>query len=178
MVLWKAKVTPTVTPSASRQMTRRPRSSPRCSTRVASSPCARRRGSGRMRLDRVALALGSGSRGQILLGGDGRQLGRLVTGLVLPRARVLELTHAAAERLAHLREPLRPEHEQDDDEEDGDLPRSDPTRHAPRVALRRPRENHNRTDAARPIADAPARALDQAPPLTTGRRWQRRSPRT
>jgi len=45
------------------------------------------------------------------------------------RHRVLELTHSAAERLPELRQSLRPEDEQDDDEEDQDLPGADPAGH-------------------------------------------------
>src|SRR5205085_3468199 len=43
--------------------------------------------------------------------------------------RVLELAHPLAERAAHLRQPLRAEHEQDDDQQDQQLPRRDPARH-------------------------------------------------
>src|SRR5712691_6735046 len=129
-VPWKAYATLVVTATAIRQKTIRVRSSPRCSTSVASSPCARRRGSRRMRLDRVVFALAGAHRSSdgLLDRRRGRQLGGFVL-LVLARHRALELAHTLAERAAHLGQFLRPEDEQDDEEENQQLRGSNPTWH-------------------------------------------------
>src|SRR5947209_5966262 len=77
-VPWNQYVKPKATARAIRQKTMRVRSSPRCSTTLASSPCSRRRGSSRMALDRVELALARADRGGpdgLLDGLGGRDLG-------------------------------------------------------------------------------------------------------
>src|ERR671931_206187 len=81
--------------------------------------------------DGVALAVRAGER---LFLGARRQLGRLRPLVVLARDRVLELAHPPAQGLAHLGEALRAEDEEDDDQQDRELPGSDPTWHATSIA--------------------------------------------
>src|SRR4029078_2467474 len=63
---------------------------------------------------------GPADRGPLLLALDGGSL-VLVAVLVLARQRLLELAHALPERLAHLGQLLRPEHDQGDGENDDEL---------------------------------------------------------
>src|SRR6478735_690280 len=108
-------------------MISRVRSSPRCSTSVASSPCWRRRGSTLIALRR---------RRRWLVRGAGRQLGLLV--VVRAGDRILELAHALAERAPDLRQALRPEHEQRDDQDHDQSGDADLRNHGPSVALSTP----------------------------------------
>src|SRR6266571_8567380 len=62
-----------------------------------------------------------------------RELGGVV---VLAGDRILELAHPLAQRAPHLRQPLRPEDEEHDEEEDENLPDTDAERHGLRVAPR------------------------------------------
>src|SRR2546423_1503923 len=107
---------------------------------VASSPWWRRRGSSRTALDRVELALAGADRcpDRLLDGRRGRDLGRL--GVFLAGHRGLELAHALPERAPHLRQLLRPEDEEHDEEENQQLRHSNPTWHAghPSTLVRRP----------------------------------------
>src|SRR4051812_1734146 len=128
-------------------MKRRARSSPRCSTSVASSPWSRRRGSrfhamARRVLDGVVLARRRArrSRGHGALGGARRDDLAIVVVVVLAADRLLELAHPAAERAAHLGQPLRAEDQQRGEQDDEQLGDSDSKRHeASRVAPSRPR---------------------------------------
>src|SRR5947199_772176 len=123
-------MTTNATVTATSMMMRRARSSPRCSTRVASSPWLRRRGSRGTALGRGGVVLARGCRRSRL-----RRLRQLRSGLVvLAGDGVLELPHPAPERAADLGQPLRPEDEQRDDEDDDQTGDSD-LRHASRVAL-------------------------------------------
>src|SRR5436305_25533 len=133
MCWWKPKATPVVTPRVMRQTTRRERTSPRGTTTVASSPCWRRRGSRRMRLDRVVVALAA-DRSRSPHGLFDRRRPRQFRLVVLPGHGVLELTHPPPHGAAHLRQPLRPEDEENDDKQDQQLPRSNPPWHAPSLA--------------------------------------------
>src|SRR5262245_48508900 len=107
----------TATPSTLRQTMMRVRSSSRCSTRVRrSSNCAVRR---------RATALGA------VVGYDFALDGLAVLGtafdlgllgvVILARDRRAELTDSLAHRLPELGEALRPEYDQGDDEDDGQL---------------------------------------------------------
>src|SRR6185436_8592833 len=58
----------------------------------------------------------------------------IVVVRVLARDRVLELAHPAPQRAAHLREALRSEDEERDEQEDEDLGEPDAERHAVSVA--------------------------------------------
>src|SRR4249919_1628236 len=64
--------------------------------------------------------------------GRRRQLARLV--LVRAADRILELAHAAPERAPHLGQPLGPEHEQGDDEDEDETRDSDLRHHGRSVA--------------------------------------------
>ena len=57
----------------------------------------------------------------------------VVVVAVVARDRLLELAHAAPERAAHLGQPLRPEEDQDDHQQDEQFRKTDPARHAGRV---------------------------------------------
>src|SRR6476659_6588952 len=131
ILTWNANATPNPTQSAISETTSRPRSSPRCSTSVASSPWRRRRGG----LIALRVGLRRGRDGFLgLRGGLSRQLRRRV--VVLARNRILELAHTLPERLAHLRQPLRAEDQQDDHEQDCDFPGTNPSRHSPTTLAR------------------------------------------
>src|ERR1044071_54999 len=103
---WNPYVTTNAATTAISMMKMRARSSPRCSTSVASSPWRIRRGMGRVLL--------VGGR----LGGVGGRLPDLRRLLVLTGDRVLELAHTLAKRVPDLGQPLGPEDEQCDDEDD------------------------------------------------------------
>ena len=114
--------------SATRLMMRRVRSSSRCSTRDASSPWPRRRGSHRrcigpgLRSCVVALELRLRPRRASRGAAGGSSAGRRdLHGFVVARDRLLELTHALAERAAHLGQALGPEHQQHDKADQEDL---------------------------------------------------------
>src|SRR5206468_7336328 len=54
----------------------------------------------------------------------------------------------------HLRKPLRPEHEQDDEQQNRELPWSDPTGHAARIArLPVPRTGTREIVAKKPLSE-------------------------
>src|SRR5437762_4731991 len=100
----------------------RDRSSSRCSTRLTLSSWRRRRGSRAIVLLagdplallglRLGLSVRRARRGRSGL----RQLRLLeLVVAVVARNRVLELPHTAAERTAHLRQPLGPEDEQENE---------------------------------------------------------------
>src|SRR5919199_943866 len=57
-------------------------------------------------------------------------------GLVLARHRILELAHAASERAAEVRKPLRAEHDQHDDEDDDQFHGAGSRHSSPMVAAR------------------------------------------
>src|SRR6185503_17923356 len=88
-----------------------------------------------------------GRRGRGLDGGRRRhdrgllRLLLLVLVVALAGKRVLELAHAPAHGAAHFRKPLRPEHEQQDEEKEKDLPDSEILEtcdwHAARIAAPR-----------------------------------------
>src|SRR5829696_6752139 len=107
---------PKATPNASRAMTIRLRSSSRCSTTDSRSSCE----IGLMRRMRaLALGLLLGRLGGDWLGllgallGGGRQL-----VLVLAGHRVLELAHTPTQRTPEIGQPLGPEDDQHDDQDD------------------------------------------------------------
>src|SRR6266508_3163814 len=126
---WKAKQTLKVTATERSETIRRVRNSSRCSTRVASSPCWRRRGSLSIFLRNGVLALAR-SRSHDLVPGRGELLRLRRRALVLGDARdgVLELAHSLAERTAHLGKALRSEEKQDQEEQNQKLRHADSER--------------------------------------------------
>ena len=109
-------------------------SSPRCSTSVASSPWPRRRGSrlqamrgwARRRCRARACASPGGRRGRLVVSAGGSSRSRSL--VIVVACRVMESLNSRiprAERPAHLGQPLGPEDEEHDEQEDHDLPDTD-----------------------------------------------------
>src|SRR4051794_17636945 len=127
------------TARAPRQTNMRCRSSSRCSTSDASSPWSRRRGSLGLGGRRTIAYLSGSGRGRFVLlrrrrrGGSrlirdrrrccryGRRKLRACLDLLLSADGVLELTHTGAERASDLRQALRAEEEQGEEEQSDDL---------------------------------------------------------
>ena len=93
-----------------------------------------RNGSGKTSILSVLAAFRRADAGTVLVGGRELRCEAVVHRLVvvvLAGDRVLELAHALPERPAHLGQPLGPEDEQDDEEQDQDLPDTDAEGHGP-----------------------------------------------
>src|SRR5918998_3252450 len=101
-------------PNATSEMMIRVRSSSRCSTSVRRSSKL----TARARAKELSLVLGDYLALDLVGLGRALDLRLAVLLVVLARDRVLELPHPGPERLAQLREPLRPEDDQGDHEDD------------------------------------------------------------
>src|SRR5437870_707097 len=135
MWCWKTNATAPQTTRATSETMMRDRNSSRCSTSVASSPWRRRRGNliCQARLGGVVLACRRWSgrlagRGCLELGAD------LVDVLVGAGHRILELAHSLTHGAADLRQPLRAEEQERQQQQKDDLAGSDVSEHAVSIA--------------------------------------------
>ena len=158
-------------------MKRRCRSSSRCSTSVASSPWPRRRGGASKRIgsslvDGFVLARQRGGHGGSSSARPGSCVVCVGSGFVVPADRVLELAHPLAERAADLRQALRAEEQERQQQEADDLERTD-VRHAATVpGLRRVRTENQALDLGNPAHSATMRPHGARPRSPFSKPWR------